>query len=880
MGVLDKFIYELLPYTKKIDVKDELVIYDHEASKTKRVRVESLITDNDFDFPWDSEATYAKDSIVSFGGDLWESLQSSNLGNMPVEGVWWTKLNKVVGSTVVEYQPGVYGKGLVIVHYPYEGAIAAYAGVKLWELVVPEAQRPFHSSNIVAEIEAEEGGDPAPKWMPVHPVGGGSPGDLTAFVAKNTAGSDIVLTPSDASRWGSILSDGKAALIGFIDYIGSRLGQIGDRDVDASSRQDGRLLKYDALIGKYVHVDVEEGEKETPESIATKYESYEDVQRFTTAHKSKVENLTKATTPLAEAGTDDVAYMTALKVIESLAKRAGIGITWDNVNKQFNLGGTAENRGFYLGTYLNDPDLPDANNGWGVDINQKGSFTDSESVILNYEYDDLWDSGEAYKHSVGVDKFGVRLVTDNRFLIYLGRRHPGGATGFPDYSALIVDNRITKKGLEYHADYSAAMSPLSLINKGYVDTKVDGIISGEGNGTFLPVQDLTALKAINTTDGDVYKDKWLIHVEDAGLYRFDRDSTATDNGNSVIQPTVGVGRWLKLNSSITSHEMLTGVQGGNTGEHYHLTAAEYLIAAATELAFTHAIKAEIESKLSPEDLPSSDLVRDTVTVTAGGIDLTDIDIADIELTENTTIVSIEGMVEGSKMINLVPNGFTLDWSPSLINPLNVDGEADTEGDSLIMLLCSSTDPFRLKIKVESNPSPSVPKVNLILNHGNINTVGPSYSNLFYLSTSGAITSGLHNVDLTPSPVELEINPTFSISVANNKNAGLSGDEPNDMLKGVFLNNQTNFARTFDIKNLDDNKTYTIWMILCNDTAGAKTDISINGGTTQTFDTFELTTYQEIGSFSPVDGKITVGFAKNPTSTQDAYLCVTKIVEDD
>lgn len=580
-------------------------------------------------------------------------------------------------------------------------------------------------------------------------------------------------------------------------------------------------------------------------------------------------SLIKATQAQAEAGTDDAAYMTALKVLQSIASRASEGIEWDSDKKKFKLGGKAAGNidiilgdpdeyeiGGYFRVYapsfpgvINDFKIDNDGTSWGD--NSIWWFVSTENE-LNVRLDN--SSANLYLNRL---KFLVEANSSYLELIGGGGDEPGELLGFSIKTE----------------------SPNSFALKSYVDGRVDEIVAGTGAGVFMPVQDITALKAIDTTNSETHPDKWLIHVEDAGLYRFDRDSSAPEDSPSVIAPTVGVGRWIKLSSAITSHELLSNIQGGTTGEHYHLTAAEYLIMAATELPFTNAIKSEIESKLTEDDLPSGELVRSTVTVVAGEIDLTDIDIADIELTENTTIVSIVGMVEGSKIINLVPNGYTFEWSASLVNPLNVDGVADTEEDSLIMLLCSSTDPFRLKIKTESNPSPVVPKVNLILNHGNINTTGPAYSNLFYQSTTGAVTTGLHNVDLTPSSVEVEINPTFSISVANNKNTGLSGDEPNEMLKGVFLNNQTTFGRTFDIINLDDEKTYTISMILCNDTAGAKTDISINGGAVQTFDTFELTTYQEIGSFSPISGRITVGFAKNAASTQDAYLCVTKIVED-
>jgi len=103
----------------------------------------------------------------------------------------------------------------------------------------------------------------------------------------------------------------------------------------------------------------------------------------------------------------------------------------------------------------------------------------------------------------------------------------------------------------------------------YVDNAVTGISS---SGLIGAVQDVTALKAINTTNADDYPDKVLIPVEDSGLYRLDRESIETADDNRIVQPTTGLGRWFKMSSSINDHNLLSNIQGGATGEKYHVSA--------------------------------------------------------------------------------------------------------------------------------------------------------------------------------------------------------------------------------------------------------------------------------------------------------------------
>jgi hypothetical protein len=89
-----------------------------------------------------------------------------------------------------------------------------------------------------------------------------------------------------------------------------------------------------------------------------------------------------------------------------------------------------------------------------------------------------------------------------------------------------------------------------------------------------PVQDIAELKAINTTNAVDWPDKIEILVEDSGLYRLDRESSDTEDIPHVVQPTVGVGRWIRVANQINSHNNLIDLQGGAVDDYQHLTSTE------------------------------------------------------------------------------------------------------------------------------------------------------------------------------------------------------------------------------------------------------------------------------------------------------------------
>lgn len=61
-----------------------------------------------------------------------------------------------------------------------------------------------------------------------------------------------------------------------------------------------------------------------------------------------------------------------------------------------------------------------------------------------------------------------------------------------------------------------------------------------------PVNTLTELKDINTSDRTIFKTGMLIMVNGYGIYSFNRDSTA-DESHAVVVPNIGGGRWIATN---------------------------------------------------------------------------------------------------------------------------------------------------------------------------------------------------------------------------------------------------------------------------------------------------------------------------------------------
>lgn len=138
-----------------------------------------------------------------------------------------------------------------------------------------------------------------------------------------------------------------------------------------------------------------------------------------------------------------------------------------------------------------------------------------------------------------------------------------------------------------------------------LNTAISNAVSGLGNSLHVPVADLTAAKAV--TD---YTDKMLMLIETLGLYRFDSELIITSTDDTIIRPSNVAndtlpGRWVKMSSTITDHNLLSGLQGGTTGQYYHLTSAEAALLSGAALSKTD----DTNITLTLSGSPSSALLR-------------------------------------------------------------------------------------------------------------------------------------------------------------------------------------------------------------------------------------------------------------------------------
>lgn len=166
-------------------------------------------------------------------------------------------------------------------------------------------------------------------------------------------------------------------------------------------------------------------------------------------------------------------------------------------------------------------------------------------------------------HGTTASQVGLANVTNDRQI-------KASASSTTGYIPTWASNSGDLLGAGYSVQSTLSNSSTAIPLSSAVSTAISNLSAGIAGGLFAPVQNLTALKAIDTTNASAAPDKYMINVEDSGLFRLDRESSATANDNTVIQPTVGVGRWLKMSSNLTDHNLLSSIQGGATGEYNHL----------------------------------------------------------------------------------------------------------------------------------------------------------------------------------------------------------------------------------------------------------------------------------------------------------------------
>jgi len=96
------------------------------------------------------------------------------------------------------------------------------------------------------------------------------------------------------------------------------------------------------------------------------------------------------------------------------------------------------------------------------------------------------------------------------------------------------------------------------ISAGIDDAPFDGEIKGRQDGEwvtiggvgaaglFEPVQSITDVQAFDTTDSEIWKDKYALLIEDEGqFYRYDRQSVVSEALPYIIAPDTGPGRFIQ-----------------------------------------------------------------------------------------------------------------------------------------------------------------------------------------------------------------------------------------------------------------------------------------------------------------------------------------------
>jgi hypothetical protein len=146
------------------------------------------------------------------------------------------------------------------------------------------------------------------------------------------------------------------------------------------------------------------------------------------------------------------------------------------------------------------------------------------------------------------------------------------ATKIRSSSQLYVDDNLVVNGKKI-TSLAAGGAAGEAVEYAQLNSAIANAISGVGSSIHVPVQTVALAKAVAAAGR---ADKMILLIEDLGLYRFDDQMIAISNDATVIRPTdvasdSAAGRWVKISSTITDHDLLSNLLG-NGG--YHLSLAE------------------------------------------------------------------------------------------------------------------------------------------------------------------------------------------------------------------------------------------------------------------------------------------------------------------
>jgi hypothetical protein len=186
-----------------------------------------------------------------------------------------------------------------------------------------------------------------------------------------------------------------------------------------------------------------------------------------------------------------------------------------------------------------------------------GVLSATDWAMFNAKQDDLG--------FIPVDSAGDTMTG---YLTLVGAPTAGNHAATKTYVDTGLAAKLNLSGGTLTGDLILASDPtanLGAATKQYVDNATS-LISGHIGAPVQAVVDLAAVTGAT--------DKQLVLVEDNGsLYRYDAQSVLTPDGDGVVAAAEG-GNWIKISSAVQNHEMLSGLQGGASGDHVHLTTAE------------------------------------------------------------------------------------------------------------------------------------------------------------------------------------------------------------------------------------------------------------------------------------------------------------------
>lgn len=228
------------------DPSDAFIVgYDPTTDKTVKIKVANIgggSVSPPLDISWKSNIEYSSGEIVEYGLRLWKSLQGSNEGNFPTEGIWWTEVARG-NQSITYWTAGVYTKDPTIklvndIFYRLDAAL------------------PFESVNFVNELAngdwvAIGGGgghtilDPAENTMPTQPaLQFGAGFTVTDEVGKTVVERDIIdfgdITPdpTKGKKIAKVKDDGTG-----LDYTDYGYDEVVQK---AQTFNEGTLKKFDA----------------------------------------------------------------------------------------------------------------------------------------------------------------------------------------------------------------------------------------------------------------------------------------------------------------------------------------------------------------------------------------------------------------------------------------------------------------------------------------------------------------------------------------------------------------------------------------------------------------------------------------------------------